>query len=158
VTPEGIIQDIVLKEPEESMPYWMLIFFILPVMGVYLYKRYRKNPVSPSYEPSVSDQVNPAEEALARLENAVRMFNSGLEKEAYSEISGAVRIYYRGKLGIHELTSEEILDTVRGSKDKDHMEEIRQCFKLCDLVKFAKYEPNPEDFNKAVEYAKRIIV
>jgi len=29
---------------------------------------------------------------------------------------------------------------------------------LCDLVKFAKYETNIEDFNKAVEYAKRILM
>jgi hypothetical protein len=29
---------------------------------------------------------------------------------------------------------------------------------LCDLVKFAKYEPNKEDFNRVAELARRIIV
>ncbi len=102
--------------------------------------------------------IDTKEEALARLEKAVEFFNSGLQREAYMEASSAVRTYLKGTLGINELTSDEILKSIKGSKDERYMEDVRHCFMYCDLVKFAKYEPNSEDFNKVVEHAKRIIV
>jgi hypothetical protein len=92
------------------------------------------------------------------LEEAIRMFNSGRQKEAYMEVSNAVRCYFRGTAGINELTSEEILRNIRGSKDEGYLQDVKECFMLCDLVKFTKYETNSEDFNSVVEHAKRIVV
>ncbi len=42
--------------------------------------------------------------------------------------------------------------------DERYIEDVRLCLTHCDLVKFAKYEPNSEDFHKVVEHVKRIIV
>jgi len=74
------------------------------------------------------------------------------------KVSIALRIYLKGNLGTSELTSEEILRTIKGSKYLNYIEDVKQCFMLCDPVKFAKYETNMEDFNKAVEYAKRVLM
>ena len=160
ITNNGTINDISLKEPEEPFPYWMLIFLILPLLGIYLYRKYGKNK---NEEILPAGNLQPVhadyrKEALARLDNAVKIFHEGMQKEAYSEASLAVRIYLKGRLGMSELTSEEILRTIKGSKDVTYIEDVKQCFMLCDLVKFAKYETNMEDFNNAVEYAKRVLM
>lgn len=150
------VEDISLNEPPEPLPFWMLIFLILPLLGIYLYRKYwnAKDPV----EVKITVMPDPKEEALKRLENAIRMFNEGLQKEAYAEASNAVRHYFKGTMGVNELTSEEILDFISGSRDRTYLDDAGECFKLCDLVKFARYEPNVEDFNRAVGHAKRIIV
>ncbi len=160
ITNNGTINDVSLKELEEPFPYWMLIFLILPLLGIYLYGKYgkKKNEKIIPDEKPLPVKVDHRNEALARLDNAVKMFHDGMQKEAYSEASLAVRIYLKGSLGINEFTSEEILKAVRGSEDQGHLEDIEHCLSLCDLVKFAKYEPDPEDFNKAVEYAKRVLM
>jgi hypothetical protein len=160
ITNAGEIKDISLNEPKEPLPYWMLAFLILPLLGIYLYKRYRDNGRTPSVAPVVAPQphVDPKKEALNRLEKAIEMFNNGMQREAYVEVSNAVRTYFKGKMGIKELTSEEMLKIIKESKDETYTGYVKQCFTQCDLVKFAKYEPNPEDFNKAVEYAKNVIV
>ncbi len=160
ITNNGTINDISLKEPEEPLPYWMLIFLILPLIGIYLYRKYgnKKNKNIIPDDVPLHVKVDHRKEALARLDNAVKMFQDGMKKEAYSEASIAVRIYLKGRLGISEFTSEEILKEVRGSGDQGYLEDIEHCLALCDLVKFAKYEPDPEDFNKAVGYAKRVLM
>lgn len=157
VTDAGEIKDIMLKEPEPSFPYWILALLFLPLLGIYLFKKYRnkERPVEPLEE---NIFIDPKEKALSMLEKAVDMFNNGRQKEAYMEVSNALRFYFKGTAGINELTSDEILRSIRGSKDEGYLRNVRECFMLCDRVKFAKYEPNAQDFNRVVEYARRIIV
>lgn len=157
VTNAGEINNISLNEKQEPLPYWMLIFLLVPLIGIYLYSKYR-NKAKAALEAVRQVHTGPKEEALARLEKAVEIFNNGMQKEAYAEASNAVRMYLRGILGINELTSDEILKRIESIKDETYIGEARQFFMLCDLVKFAKYEPNNADFVRAVECAKRIIV
>ena len=156
VTNAGEIKDIALKEPAAPFPYWILALLLLLLPGIYLYTKFRNNvlPVEPVKETIV---IDPRVNALMILEKAIGMFNSGMHREAYVEASNAVRSYFKGE-SIHELTSDEIIRSIRGSKDEGYVENVRDCFMLCDLVKFAKYEPNQEDFNHVVELARRIIV
>lgn len=133
VTNAGEIKDIALKEPAQPFPYWIIALLLMPLLGIYLY-------------------------ALLLLEKAIGMFNSGLQREAYVEASNAVRSYFKGSSGIQELTSDEIIRKIRVSKDEGYVGDVRECFMLCDLVKFAKYEPNQKDFNRVAELARRIIV
>ena len=158
VSYDGKIKDISLKEEQTPFPYWLLIFLVMPLIGMYIYKKYWNNSRIPNIELVPEMHIGPKEEALTRLEKAVEIFNNGLQREAYMEASSAVRMYLKGTLGISELTSDEILKGIKGSKDGRYIEDVRQCFILCDLVKFAKYEPNSEDFNRVIEHAKRVIV
>jgi hypothetical protein len=155
VTNTGEIKDILLKEPEPSFPYWILAFLLLLLPGIYLFTKDRKKekPVEPLKE---NIFIDPKETALSMLEKAVDMFNHGRQKEAYMEVSNALRLYFKGTAGINELTSDEILRSIRGLKDETYLHDVKECFMLCDL-KFAKYEPNAQDFNRVVEYAKKII-
>lgn len=157
VTNEGEIKDIALKEPEEPFPYWIIVLLLMPLLGIYLYNKFRNNskPVEPAIE---TIHIDPKENALLLLEKAIGMFNSGLQREAYVEASNAVRFYFKEGAGLTELTSDEIIRSIRGSKDEGYVEDVRDCFMLCDLVKFAKYEPNQKDFNRVTELARRIIV
>ncbi len=143
------VRDVALHE-EKSFPYWMLIFLV--IIGIYLYKKYGSNGSIKEHAQEVISVFDPKEEALAKLEKAVQIFNID-KKEAYSKVSEAVRWYLKKTLGIPELTSEEIIERL-SSKDVTY---AKECFMLCDRVKFAKYDPNLEDFRKAVECARRII-
>ena len=156
VTNAGEIKDIILKEPEPSFPYWILALLFVLILGIYLFSnsRNKENPVGPVKE---NIFIDPKKNALSMLEKAIDMFNNGRQKEAYMEVSNAVRFYFKGTEGINELTSDEILRSVRDSKDEGYLNDVKECFMLCDLVKFAKYEPNAQDFNQVVEYAKKII-
>jgi len=156
VTDAGEIKDIMLKEPEQSFPYWILALLLVLLPGIYLFTKSRKIelPVEPLKE---NIFIDPKENALSMLEKAIDMFNNGRQKEAYMEVSNALRFYFKGRAGINELTSDEILRSIRGSKDEGYFQDVKECFMLCDLVKFAKYEPNVQDFNLVVEYARRII-
>ncbi|MFZ3167787.1 MAG: hypothetical protein WA130_09245 [Candidatus Methanoperedens sp.] len=159
VTNTGEVKDISLKEPEPSFPYWMLAVLLVPLLGIYLYSKFRNNakPVEPEPLKKII-YIDPKKNALLMLEKAIDMFNNGMQREAYVEASHAVRSYFKGTSGMNELTSDEIIKNIRGSKDEGYVRDVRECFMLCDLVKFAKYETNPEDFNRVVEYARRIIV
>lgn len=158
VTNTGEIKDIALKEPERPFPYWIIVLLLMLLPGIYLYNKFRNNskPVEPVAIETI--HIDPKENALLLLEKAIRMFNSGMQREAYVEASNAVKSYFKGSSGIQELTSDEIIRSIRGSKDEGYVEDVRDCFMLCDLVKFAKYEPNQEDFNRVAELARRIIV
>lgn len=159
VTNTGEIKDISLKEPEPSFPYWILAVLLVPLLGIYLYSKFRNNakPVEPEPLKKII-YIDPKKNALLMLEKAIGMFNNGMQREAYVEASHAVRSYFKGTSGMDELTSDEIIKNIHGSKDEGYVRDVRECFMLCDLVKFAKYETNPEDFNRVVEYARRIIV
>lgn len=157
VTDTGEIKDISLKEPGPSFPYWILAILLVPLLGIYLYSKFRNN--SKRVEPvKETIYINPGKNALSMLEKAIDMFNNGMQREAYVEASRAVRSYFKASSGMNELTSDEIITGIRGSKDEGYVRDVRECFMLCDLVKFAKYEPNAEDFNRVVEYARRIVV
>ncbi|KPQ41120.1 MAG: hypothetical protein MPEBLZ_04330 [Candidatus Methanoperedens nitroreducens] len=52
VTDTGEIKDISLKEPEPPFPYWILAVLLMPLLGIYLYSKFRNNakPVEPLRE------------------------------------------------------------------------------------------------------------
>jgi hypothetical protein len=157
VTNDGQIKDISLNEPGTPFPYWIIALLLVPLLGIYLFSKLRNNATPVEHAKEII-YIDPKENALSMLGKAIEMFNNGMQREAYREVSNAVRFYFKGTSGINELTSDEIIRSIRGSKDEEYIRDVRECFMLCDLVKFAKYEPNAGDFNKVVEYSKRIIL
>lgn len=156
VTHTGEIKDIILREPEPSFPYWILFLFLVPLFGIYIFTKFR-NKEKPGEPLKENIFIDPMEKALSMLEKAGEMFNNGRQKEAYTEASNALRIYFKATSGIHELTSDEIIRTMKGSKDNGYLRDVKECFMLCDRVKFAKYESDAQDFKRVMEYARRII-
>ena len=54
-----------------------------------------------------------------------------------------------------EITNDEIINYLMNHKQK--YEEAKECFDLCSLVEFAKYEINKEDFDRIIRYVKKVI-
>lgn len=161
VSLNGTITDIQInKESPKSkaLPYWMLLLLLIPLVGLYYYKKHHKRSpqVIEEIKPS-APPVNPKEEALKIIANAEKLFYSGKQKDAYKEVSSAVRFYFKYVLKKDELTSEEIIALLKTTRDRTYVNKVVDCFNLCDLVKFAKYTPNEPDFTKVVELGKEIV-
>ncbi len=138
----------------------MLLLILL--VGVYTYLRFiRKEKVDVLGEaPVVGVKViDPKKEALKLIRKAEKAYDGGENKEAYALVSQGVRLYFKHVIASEkdELTTGEILGFVRGKKDDEYIARLKECFGLCDLVKFAKYKPNKTDFSRIVELAERCL-
>ncbi|HKK82297.1 MAG TPA: BatD family protein [Prolixibacteraceae bacterium] len=79
-----------------------------------------------------------------------KLWQQGKIKEYYSEVTDALREYIENRFGITamELTTEEIIRKIneqKGLLDEKSYEYLKQMLSSADLVKFAKYTPQPED-------------
>ena len=69
-------------------------------------------------------------------------------KEYHSEITDALRKYLENRFSVSamELTSGEILEKLKGISDTDYAyDNLKQILLLADVVKFAKYQPLPDE-------------
>ena len=104
-------------------------------------------------------KVNPGKAALGKLRRAETLFEEGKMKEAYTAVSEAVRYYYKRTLdhsGEKELTSTEAIRLLKEADSSD-VAKAKECFSLCDLVKFAKYKPNKKDFGRILKLGREIV-
>ncbi|MFH1127758.1 MAG: hypothetical protein V1718_06625 [archaeon] len=138
------------------------ILLILVLLGVYSYMRYLKRDVAVTRVAVPLVDVKPLDarkEAMKLITKAQKMYDSGKKKEAYTLVSQGVRLYFKYVIASdkEELTTSEILRYVRGKEEEKYVVDLKECFTLCDLVKFAKYKPNDEDFGRVIELAKKCV-
>ena len=133
----------------------LIILFILAGLGIFWVKR--KNSIK-------SVELPPAHQiALERLNElkARDLIAQGKIKEYYIEISGIIRHYIenRFKLSAPEMTSEEFLLKAKEAKELSlPQKDLLKDFLLsCDLVKFARYAPSPEEIGAVFESAKKFV-
>jgi hypothetical protein len=77
-----------------------------------------------------------------------KLWQQGRMKEYHSEITDTLRIYMEKRFYIPamELTSGEILGRLKGISDTDYVyDNLKQILSLADFVKFAKYQPLPNE-------------
>jgi hypothetical protein len=79
-----------------------------------------------------------------------KLWQQGKVKEFYSEVTDATREYIENRFGIMamELTTDEIIRKIneqKGMLDEKSFEYLKQMLSSADLVKFAKFTPQPED-------------
>lgn len=88
--------------------------------------------------------------ALEKLHSR-KLWQNGKHKEYYSQLADIVRIYIESRYNISamEMTSDQILDSVRNVNDERLRAKLRELFGLSDLVKFAKMTPSPDDNEQA---------
>jgi len=142
------------------VPLLILLLFGL-ALSYYLYSK-RKS--IPSLDmglavPKRKKKIDPRKSALLKLRRAEKLFEEGKMKEAYTAVSGAVRYYYKHTLnhsGEKELTSTEAIRLLKDNDSSD-VSKAKECFSLCDLVKFAKYKPNKKDFGKILKLGREIV-
>jgi hypothetical protein len=132
------------------------VYLLLALLGclllaaiVYLiYRRSTKKPLIPfkKEEPNHPPHVI----ALKELDEikAKKLWQQGRVKEYHSEVTDTLRKYMEKKFTVAamELTSGEILSKLRGISDTDFVfDNLKQILLLADFVKFAKYQPLPDE-------------
>ncbi len=130
----------------------IILFIPFIVLLIYLIKRIRDNkPIIRKIK--VEPKLPPHQQALKEIERikSERVWQHGLAKEYYTELTDAIRTYIKERFGFNalEMTSSEIIDKLMDFDDKEAINDLRLLFQTSDLVKFAKHSPlmNENDAN-----------
>jgi hypothetical protein len=147
------IKDVTKPEFVLSDYIW---YFLYPLFGLWLiggiayliYRLKTKKNLLPFKKAEVI--LPPHEIAIRELDEikAKKLWQHGRTKEYHSEITDTLRIYMERRFSIPamEQTSGEILDKLKGISDADFVyDNLKQILFLADFVKFAKYQPLPDE-------------
>lgn len=106
----------------------------------------------------------PAEIALEKLES-LRLKNylqQGMFKAYYIELSDILRHYLEDRFNFRapEMTTEEFLESVKNATflQGGHKQMLRDFLNGCDLVKFAKYQPDAAQAKEHFDLIKKLVM
>jgi len=146
--------------------WFNLLFIVLLVLAIhgiiilllFIYRKYlKKSPVLDSKEMKLL--LPPHVVALSELERLKqeKPWQQGRSKEYHTELTDIIREYIERVFSVNsmEMTSEEILDHLRNlkSEQKTAYSGLNQILKLADLVKFAKWNPTPDEHELSLSNA-----
>jgi hypothetical protein len=135
----------------------LLVLYLL-----YYYWKKRRSQVrsaEPVYVPPPRPAHIVALEQLALLKEK-KLWQQGLIKQYYSEVTEIVRRYFENRYGfaaLEQTTDEIMLDLRKHVHASDIWEETERVLRLADLVKFAKYQPGMNEHENAVTVAYDIV-
>ncbi len=129
-----------------------ILLFVLIVIGLYLYMRYKQN------KPIISRilvvrHIPPHQKALTAIEKIKqdRHLATDDQKLYYTRLTDALRQYIQERFGFSamEMTSAEIIANLQQVGDAKMLDELTELFATSDLVKFAKHSAliNENDLN-----------
>lgn len=148
----------------ELLDYWpwgvgVLLLIGAIILGRYLYRRYRQNHTD-TPKPKKEAPKEPCHiTALRKLEQIKEegLWKRNMFKEYFSEITDTLRQYISARYDVRamESTSNEIKESLKdvlrdAPKSQKQLDEILD---LADLVKFAKYEPLPDENDMTIKRA-----
>jgi len=166
IDPKGNIKDI--KPPmsapwlfEDILPY-LIALIILAAIAVGYYYYWRKMKAKKDILDDVKVVIPPHREALTALRvlEEKKLWQQGLIKEYYSEITEIIRRFFERRWNIIalEMTTDEILVQMKHIPEALLVwKEIDSFFLTADLVKFAKYQPIPEENIKEMHSSYAIV-
>jgi hypothetical protein len=126
--------------------FWILIGIILYILD----RRKKHKSILPFIKTVEAVILPPHVRALQALDRikAEKLWQHGKEKEYHSQVTDTLRTYIEERFRVPALeqTSYETLQRLRGISDVDLvLEKLKQILLLADLVKFAKYHPQPDE-------------
>lgn len=131
-----------------------LALIALAAMIAYWIRKRRRPEAKP-----VAPSVPPHQEARRRLEAALRLISD--PKPFCVAVSDALRWYLeqRFELRAPERTTEEFLEELRVSDllNGEQKEVLAEFLQRCDLVKFARLEPNESELLRLHDTAARLV-
>ncbi|MDD3480198.1 MAG: DUF4381 family protein [Paludibacteraceae bacterium] len=165
-TTQQAIADIkpVYKPPFNWPLFWQIVWIQLlviavVVLGIWLYRRYKKQHVAKEQEFEMQDTRPAYEIALERL-NEIRqekLWQKGRPKDYHTQLTNVLRDYIYRRFGINasEQTSAEVLQAIQPAlkEQKESFTLLQNILQLADLVKFAKYHPLIEEDEKSLSRA-----
>ena len=168
ILPEGAD----LKKPKDiappvelawrGLPVWAWIVIaaalVLLVLAILWWQRARRRRLLRG-EPSHPAHLL-ALAALDRLQSDDLITLQRIE-EFYVRVSGILRYYIEWRFGLRapEQTTEEFLDAmlVAGGPIAGHRDLLSAFLAHCDLVKFARHQPAPDDMHNALQRAREFV-
>lgn len=127
-------------------------------VGYWYYRRRQKG--APLFRKEI---IRPAHEiALEELERLLAQgwIENGEYKAFYTGLSLVLRRYVEGRFfikALEETTTELMASLEEANLSVEDMMLIQSVLSKCDLVKFAKYQPDVEETHKAVQAARTFI-
>lgn len=92
---------------------------------------------------------------------AENLVEQGRIKEFYEKLSTCLRQYIENRFQLRapEQTTEEFLEQLKTSDALrlEHKQQLQKFLEHSDLVKFARYEPNPEQINESLTMAEEFV-
>ena len=112
-------------------------------------KRYGK-PLDPPHITAIA--------ALIALKHK-KLWQQGKVKEYHSVISDILRDYIEGRytIGAPEMTTPEIINSLKGILTAKELSKVEDMLSLSDLVKFAKWTPESEQNEEVLDNAYNFI-
>ncbi len=163
---DGDIRDIKgpMGIPLNLLPIFLLLLFVALAGGLAraLYLRFRRGdpelrdtgPASPWRQPHEI-----ALEALDRIESSALLENGEI-KEYHIRVSEVLRSYVEGRFQVPamEMTTLDILPGLeKTGVDATILQGFETFLDQCDLVKFAKYRPEPTTARAVLELGRRLV-
>lgn len=142
--PEFVIWDYI---------WWVLwpLIIVAVGLGIYFAVRYFTHKKKHGVVKPVEKSLPPYEVAIAALDllNQKKLWQEGKHKSYYTEMTDILRIYIEGRYNVPamEKTTDEILEELRELQisQKSSYQSLTDVLTLADFVKFAKYEPLPDE-------------
>jgi hypothetical protein len=160
VAPAGANDIRGLKPPVEIPNPWLWVWAILAVIalaviGFYLWRYWQKKAAQTP--PIVI--IPPHERARQKLQEALALFSQ--PRPFCILVSDTIRLYLEERFNFHapERTTEEFLHELKATDRllPDQKESLGEFLSVCDMVKFARYEPGQPELQALHESAMRLI-
>lgn len=151
----------------EILPYliWILIALIIAAIGIYTVYKLNTLKNQKTYQAPTIPLEPPHVVALRELDKlkTEKLWQNEKTKLYYSRLTEIIRMYieYRFEIPALEQTTAEIITSFKNiaATDISNIQTLQEVFSKADLVKFAKYIPEPQDneqcFNKMYDFVMK---
>ncbi|MEE4176939.1 MAG: hypothetical protein V2I46_05460 [Bacteroides sp.] len=142
----------------------LLLLALIAGFAWWFVKKRKRRPVAESIweKPDIPAHIA-AISSLESLKNK-KLWQNGKVKLYHVELTYIIRMFIEKRFGLLalEMTSGEIIQAIHSHfKEEDLTDSLAYIFELADLVKFAKFSPDPqqngESMNLAIDFVKRNI-
>lgn len=162
----------VYEPPFDWKFFWTVVIIVLLSLaaiggGVWAYFKYfRKKFRKGAEDDGKPVDMRPAHViAMEQLETLrqEKLWQDGFFKQYYSRLTEIVKWYVSKRYDINatEQTTDELLNELRLNTkievSKESVEDLKDLLQLADLVKFAKWNPLPEENDRAFEQGKEFV-
>jgi len=141
----------------EILPWLLGILLIVGIVILVLYiikKKKKKQPILSILKPTIPPHIK-ALEQIEKLRES-KLWQQGKIKEFHSSLSDIVRIYIEEQFNVLalEMITYEIVGNLQNLLvNKEPISKLEKTLKMADLVKFAKFNPLPDENDMSLKNA-----